>query len=190
MPRVQIHCYGCDATVPVATARSTEDLSRAGWWLAGGETYCPVCAPARVPTVPTGPGENVEASSGDGAATTAASDDLAKPSPRAGFASSVLGGISWPRFPRAGKRAAERHLPRLRPAATLVVTAMALPFRRPRAPLSAHSQVSSQTIVLFCLAAVLTLATLGSNDMAVRLPGVVCAFAAGLSWLHDLRSRS
>ena len=43
MPRVQIHCYGCDATVPVATSKSAEALDRAGWSLAHGETYCPGC---------------------------------------------------------------------------------------------------------------------------------------------------
>ena len=185
---MQLHCYGCDATVPVATA-STEDLNRAGWSLAHGETYCPACAPARVPVVPAGAGDHLDASPGGGACATASSDELVNGSLRAGIVASTLGRISWPRPARGGEGAASRHLPRLRPVATLLLTTIALPFRRPRAPLTSHSQVSSQTIVFFCLAAVLTLATLGSNDMAVRLPGVICAFAAGLSWLNDLRNR-
>jgi hypothetical protein len=235
MPRVQIHCYGCDATVPVATDRSAEDLSRAGWSLARGETYCQKCAPAAAPAPaqPSGAGDDAEASSAgevaaispdgevattsrsgqapsissDGelaatfpsgeapsissdreAAAIAASAEIAKQSLPSGLASSTLARIPRPRLPGGYERGAERHLPRLRPVAAVVVTTLQLPFRRPRAPVTSHSKVSSQTIVLFCLAAVLTLATLGSNAFALRLPGVIFSFAAGLSWLHDLRS--
>ncbi len=71
-----------------------------------------------------------------------------------------------------------------------VVAKLGLPFRKPRARVTSHSKVTTQTIVLFGLATVLTLTTLGSNVLALRLPGVVFAFAAGLSWLHDLRARA
>jgi len=218
MSRVQIHCYGCDATVPVATASSAEDLSRAGWSLARGETYCPTCAPAVPPSpeAPAGPGDavtstgagdDVEASpdgeaaaiSPDGeaaaispdreAAAIAASADIARRSRPAGSAASTLARIPRPRLGRGHeKRAAERQRPRLRTAAALVSTTLLAPFRRPRTPLTSHSKLSSQTIVLFCLAAALTLGTLGSNDFAVRLPAVIVSVAAGMSWLRDLRS--
>ncbi len=235
MPRVQIHCYGCDATVPVATDRSAEDLSRAGWSLARGETYCPKCAPAVAPAVaqPSRPGDDADASSASEVATSspngkvaatststeaptissdgkiaatspsgeapsissdreaaaiAASAEIAKQSLPSGLASSTLARIPRPRFPGGGERGAERPVPRLRPVAAVLVTTLQLPFRRPRGPVTSHSKVSSQTIALFCLAAVLTLATLGSNAFALRLPGVIFSFAAGLSWLHDLRS--
>jgi len=218
MSRVQIHCYGCDATVPVATASSAEDLSRAGWSLARGETYCPTCAPAVPPSpeAPAGPGDavtstgpgdavtstgagdDVEASP-DGeaaaispdreAAAIAASADIARRSRPAGSAASTLARIPRPRLGRGHeKRAAERQRPRLRTAAALVSTTLLAPFRRPRTPLTSHSKLSSQTIVLFCLAAALTLGTLGSNDFAVRLPAVIVSVAAGMSWLRDLRS--
>lgn len=209
MSRVQIHCYGCDATVPVATASSAEDLSRAGWSLARGETYCPTCAPAVPPSpeAPAGPGDavtstgagdDVEASP-DGeaaaispdreAAAIAASADIARRSQPAGSAASTLARIPRPRLGRGHeKRAAERQRPRLRTAAALVSTTLLAPFRRPRTPLTSHSKLSSQTIVLFCLAAALTLGTLGSNDFAVRLPAVIVSVAAGMSWLRDLRS--
>jgi len=228
MPRVQIHCYGCDATVPVATERSAEDLTRAGWSLARGETYCPRCAPAVLPAPKpaTGAGDEVEASSdgetaaipSDGAATAtspdreagvipatgeaaetsadreaaaiAASAEIARRSRPAGFTSSTLAKLPRPRFGRGHERGADRHRPRLGPVAAIVATTIQVPFRRPRSPVTSHSKVSSQTIVLFCLAAVLTLGTLGSNDFAVRLPGVIFAFAAGVSWLRDLRSGS
>jgi hypothetical protein len=147
MPRVQIHCYGCRATVPVATAKSSEDLNRAGWSLAHGETYCPKCASAPVPS-PVAASEE-----GDGEE-----------------------GSSQP------------HLARLRPVAALVLSALRLPFRRSNAPATSRSKLSSQTIALFCIAAALTLATLGSEHMAIRLPGVLFSLAAGVSWLRDLRS--
>ncbi len=226
MPRVQIHCYGCDATVPVGTDRSAEDLSRAGWSLARGETYCPKCAPVAVaaPASPTDTGNDVAPCDGDDAARSdgkdaaispgsktaaispsseapatspdreaaaiAASAEIAKQSRPAGLASSTLARISRPRFAKRHDPGAEWHLPRLRPVAALVATTLQVPFRRPRTPVTSHSKVSSQTIVLFCLAAALTLGTLGSNDFAVRLPGVIFSFAAGVSWLHDLRSGS
>ncbi len=82
---------------------------------------------------------------------------------------------------------AVRRLPRLRPLTTVLVTALQ-PFRRSHAPVTSRSKVSSQTILLFCIAAALTLATLGSEHMAIRLPGVLFSFAAGASWLRDLRS--
>ena len=228
MPRVQIHCYGCDATVPVATDRSAEDLSRAGWSLVRGETYCQKCAPAAppAPAQPSGAGDDAEASSASEVAATspsseapsvspegevattsptgeapsissereaaaiAASAEIAKQSLPSGLAASTLARIPRPRFAKGHERGVERPLPRLRPVAAVLVTTLQLPFRRPRAPVTSHSKVSSQTIVLFCLAAALTLATLGSNAFAVRLPGVIFSFAAGLSWLHDLRSGS
>ena len=170
MPRVQIHCYGCDATVPVATDSSTEDLHRAGWSLAHGETYCPKCAPTRVPS------PVACADAGDEA--VAAGDDRAR---------TVLARIPWPRSGRDDEDGAVRRLPRLRPLATVLVTALQ-PFRRSHAPATSRSKVSSQTILLFCIAAALTLATLGSEHMAIRLPGVLFSFAAGASWLRDLRS--
>lgn len=210
MPRVQIHCYGCDATVPVATATSAADVTRAGWSLIRGETYCPACAPA-VPPSPeapgdagdgatsTGAGDDADASS-DGeaaaispdreAAAIAASAEIARRSRPAGFASATLARIPRPRLGKGHGHGAERQLPRLRPVAALVATTLQVPFRRPRAPVTSHSKVSAQTVVLFCLAAALTLGTLGSNDFAVRLPGVILSLAAGVSWLHDLRSGS
>jgi hypothetical protein len=224
MSRVQIHCYGCDATVPVATATSAEDLSRAGWSLARGETYCPACAPAVLPSpeAPTGAGDAVtptgETSPGcdaaaispggqaaatppDGvaapispdreAAAIAASADIARRWRAGGSAASMLATIRRPRLGRGHeKHGPERHGPRLRPVAALVATRLQATFSRPRRPVTSHSKVSSQTIALFCLAAALTLGTLGSNDFALRLPGVILAFAAGMSWLRDLRSAS
>jgi hypothetical protein len=171
MPRVQIHCYGCDATVPVATDKSTEDLNRAGWSLAHGETYCPKCAPARA--------SSPVASADAGGDAAEAGDDIAR---------TVLSRIPWPRSGRDDEDGAVRRLPRLRPLAGVVVTALQLSFRRSRAPVTSRSKVSSPTIVLFCIAAALTLATLGSEHMAIRLPGVLFSFAAGASWLRDLRS--
>jgi hypothetical protein len=214
MPRVQIHCYGCDATVAVATSRSTEDLDRAGWSLIQGETYCPQCAPARVPAgvAAKGSGEEVadaDGADGDGsldpgpAASAARSPEAARASSAsatgrapgrrsaAAVAASIAGAVRLPGFvQRLREHDAEAHLERLRHVATAVVAVVRLPFRRPRARVTSHSKVTTQTIVLFCLAAVLTLTTLGSNELAVRLPGVVFAFAAGVSWLHDLRERA
>ena len=189
MPRVQIHCYGCDATVPVATAKSTEDLNRAGWSLAHGETYCPKCAPARAPSPVASADACADAGDDAGvAASIAASDHTAERPSGSGGAAAVLARIPWPRSGRDDQDGAERHLPRLRPVAAVVVSALQLPFRRSHAPVTPRSKVSSQTIVLFCVAAALTLATLGSEHMAIRLPGVLFAFAAGVSWLRDLRS--
>ncbi len=216
MPRVQIHCYGCHATVAVATSRSTEDLDRAGWSLVQGETYCPKCAPARVPAgvAAKGSGDGLADGDGDGAGSHGATDRGSaapaaalpegvpamsasapgRPEARsavAGFAASIAGAVRLPGLiHRFHERGPEPHLQRLRPVATAVATTLQLPFRKPRARVTSHSKVTTQTIVLFCLAAALTLATLGSNDLAVRLPGVVFAFAAGLSWLRDLRSSS
>jgi len=214
MPRVQIHCYGCDATVAVATTSSTEDLDRAGWSLVKGETYCPKCAPARVPAGVAAKGSRDENADGDGggsdgstdlgpAASAAASREGAlvsstsapeRPagrSPAVGLAPSMARAIRLPGFlHRFRERGAEPQLQRLRPVATAVVATLALPFRKPRARVTSHSKVTTQTIVLFCLAAVLTLTTLGSNELAVRLPGVLFALAAGVSWLHDLRERA
>jgi hypothetical protein len=182
MPRVQIHCYGCDATVPVATSKSAEDLDGAGWSLAKGETYCPKCAPERAPSPVASAGDDsVEAS--DHAA--GAGDDLESSS--SGAMAGVLARISWPRFGRGDGDSSERRLPRLKPVLTVAVTAMRLPFQRSPAPVTSRSKVSSQTIVLFCIATALTLTTLGSEHMAIRLPGVLFAFAAGASWLRDLR---
>jgi hypothetical protein len=197
MPRVQIHCYGCDATVPVATAKSTEDLGRAGWSLAHGETYCPRCAPPRVPSPVASTdagddtaeaGDDLEAFSNGVAASIALSDHPAERPAGSGRAARVLARIPWPRSGRADEDSSERRLPRLRPLATVVITALQLPFRRSHAPVTSRSKVSSPTIVLFCIAVALTLATLGSEHMAIRLPGVLFSFAAGLSWLRDLRS--
>ncbi len=100
----------------------------------------------------------------------------------------MLARIKWPRFGRTN--GAERRLGPLKPVAAVVMTTLQVPFRKPHTPVTSHSSVTPQTIALFCIAVVLTLATLGSNDLIVRLPGVACSFAAGLSWLHDLRSRS
>jgi hypothetical protein len=50
LPRVslvRIHCYGCANTVPVEEEAMSRGLARAGWALAGGETFCPSCASAR-----------------------------------------------------------------------------------------------------------------------------------------------
>ena len=190
MPRVQIHCYGCDATVPVATAKSSEDLNRAGWSLAHGETYCPKCARARVPAVLASSQAGDDIADGDDATATAGDELEAKRSLRAGLAASTLARISWPRFGRGGEGSPERHLPRLRPVAAVMLSALQLPFRRSHAPVTSRSKLSSPTIVLFCVAAALTLATLGSEHMAIRLPGVLFSFAAGVSWLHDLRRSS
>jgi hypothetical protein len=190
MSRVQIHCYGCDATVPVATASSAEDLSRAGWSLARGETYCPACAPAvpPAPEAPAGPDDGAISADRE-AAAIAASADIAMRSRPARSASRTLARIRRPRLGRGReKRAAQRRRPRLRTVAARVATTLQAPLRRPRAPVTSHSKVSSLTIVLFCLAAALTLGTLGSNVFAVRLPGVIFSFAAGMSWLRDLRS--
>jgi hypothetical protein len=201
MPRVQIHCYGCDATVPVAMAKSTEDLNRAGWSLAQGETYCPKCAPARAPSPVAstdddaaeasddgaGAGHDLEASANGVAASIAGGDHTADRPPRPGAAASLLARIPRPGSGRDGETAPERRLPGLRPLAAVVLTAVQLPFRRGPAPVTSRSKVSSQTIVLFCIAAALTLSTLGSEHMAIRLPGVLFSFAAGVSWLRDLR---
>jgi hypothetical protein len=215
MPRVQIHCYGCDATVPVATAKSTEDLNRAGWSLAHGETYCRKCAPARVPS-PVASADAGDDAAGAGDDGADAGDDGARPGDdleafAAAVAASIAGGDHTPERPAAPGRAARvlariprpgsgrddedgdgdaRHLARLRPLAAVVVTALQLPFRRSHAPVTSRSKVSSPTIVLFCIAAALTLSTLGSEHMAIRLPGVLFSFAAGLSWLRDLRSNA
>ncbi len=197
MPRVQIHCYGCDATVAVATSRSSEDLHRAGWALAHGETYCPKCAPARVPALvasteqgddAVNAGDDLEGRCEGVAASIAASEHAAARPPRSGFAASTLARLPWPRSGPDDGDGAEPHLPGGRTAAGILLSALQLPFRRPHAPVTSRSKVSSQTIVLFCIAAALTLATLGSEHMAIRLPGVLFSFAAGLSWLHDLRS--
>ena len=64
MPRVQIYCYGCSATVSVATTRSADDLSRAGWSLVKGETYCSRCGEAHAPPQDASAGD-----SGEGAAS-------------------------------------------------------------------------------------------------------------------------
>ena len=69
----------------------------------------------------------------------------------------------------------------------MALTALQLPFRGSPAPVTSRSKLSAPTIVLFCIAAALTLTTLGSEHMAIRLPGVLFAFAAGVSWLRDLR---
>jgi hypothetical protein len=191
MPRVQIHCYGCDATVPVATARSSEDLRRAGWSLHKGETYCPKCAPERVPpnAVSAVDGEDIAASpERPPPESPRAIRRFAKRRIPAGDAASVLARIKWPRFGRT--TATERRLGPLKPPAAVVMTTLQVPFRKPHTPVTSHSSVTPQTIALFCIAVVLTLATLGSNDLIVRLPAVACSLAAGLSWLHDLRSRS
>jgi hypothetical protein len=203
MPRVQIHCYGCDATVPVTTAKSTEDLNRAGWSLAHGETYCPKCAPARVPAPvastgsgddaaeagddSAGAGDDHEASLNGVAASIAPTERTPDRPPGPGAAARVIARLPWPRSGRDDEGGADRLLPRLRGAAIVVVTALQLPFRRSHGPVTSRSKVSSQTIVLFCIAAALTLATLGSEHMAIRLPGVLFSFAAGASWLRDLR---
>ena len=203
MPRVQIHCYGCDATVPVTTARSTEDLNRAGWSLAQGETYCPKCAPARVPppVASAGAGDDAAEAADDGAkvghdleasangvgARIARGERTAERPPGPGPAARLLARFRWPGSSRQDEDGAELRPPRLRPAAAVVITALQLPFRRSPAPVTSHSKVSSQTLVLFCIAATLTLATLGSEHMAIRLPGVLFSFAAGASWLRDLR---
>lgn len=47
MAYVQIHCYGCPATVAVADSRMAADLEVAGWAVSRGETYCRRCAAAR-----------------------------------------------------------------------------------------------------------------------------------------------
>ncbi len=203
MPRVQIHCYGCDATVPVTTAKSTEDLNRAGWSLARGETYCPKCAPARVPATVASPGagddlaqagdeaanvgEDVGASSNGVSAAIAPREPIVDRPPGSGAAARMIAWIPWVGSGRRVEDHAERHPPRLRPAAAVVLSALQLPFRRSNGPVTSRSKVSSQTLLLFCIAAALTLATLGSEHMAIRLPGVLFSFAAGVSWLRDLR---
>jgi hypothetical protein len=188
MPRVQIHCYGCDATVPVATDKSADDLSRAGWSLVHGETYCRKCAPVRVST-PAVPAAEV----GDTAPSTESTAGRERtrrwPVP-AGVFTSLAGRLKWPRLGRTGAGGGERRAAHSWPAAVALRSTLQLPLRKGQAQVTSHSKVTSQTIALFCIAAVLTLATLGSNDFAVRLPGVVFSFAAGLSWLHDLRHRS
>ena len=191
MPRVQIHCYGCDATVPVATAKSAEDLNRAGWSLANGETYCPRCAPARVPSPVPSADSGADGSeagaelAGAGGDIAGAGAELEASAP--GLAASLLARLPRPGSGRDGQGTG-RHLTRLRPVVAVALSALQLPFRRTHAPVTSRSKVSSQTIVLFCIAAALTLATLGSEHMAIRLPGVLFSFAAGVSWLHDLRS--
>jgi hypothetical protein len=196
MPRVQIHCYGCDATVPVATSKSAEDLNRAGWSLAHGETYCPKCAPERVPSPVASAdagdgvaeaGDDTRVSSIGVAASITGSEHTAEHPLRGGRPAQLLARIPWPGSGRDDEDSSERRLPRLRPVATVVVAALQLPFRRSPTPVTSRSRVSSQTIVLFCIAAALTLTTLGSEHMAIRLPGVLFSFAAGLSWLRDLR---
>jgi hypothetical protein len=187
MPRVQIHCYGCDATVPVAPDKSADDLSRAGWSLVHGETYCRKCAPARVST------QAVPAAEGSDAAPSAESPAGLERTRRwrvpAGVFKSVADRVKWPRLGRTGAGGGERRAAHSRLAAVALLSTLQLPLRKGHEPVTSHSKVTSQTIALFCIAAVLTLATLGSTDFAVRLPGVVFSFAAGLSWLHDLRQR-
>jgi hypothetical protein len=198
MPRVQIHCYGCDATVPVATAKSAEDLNRAGWSLAHGETYCPQCAPARVPSPASSPGAGDEAPETGGESAQAGENGTEAGNGPEDPSSKGLTGAArvLARIPRPGSGREDRHrpeprLPRGRAAATavggLVLSAVQLPFRGGHAPATSRSKVSSQTVVLFCIAVALTLTTLGSEHMAIRLPGVLFSFAAGLSWLRDLR---
>jgi hypothetical protein len=188
MPRVQIHCYGCDATVPVATDKSAEDLARADWSLVHGETYCRKCAPARVSTPAATAAEGSDAT--PSAESPAGLVRTRQWRVSAGVFSSVAHRVKWPRLGRTGAHGDERRAAHSRPAAVALWSTLQLPLRKGHAPVTSHSKVTPQTIALFCIAAVLTLATLGSNDFAVRLPGVVFAFAAGLSWLHDLRHRS
>lgn len=47
MGKVEIHCYGCSATVRGHEGRPGDDLRRDGWALAHGETYCPSCSGTR-----------------------------------------------------------------------------------------------------------------------------------------------
>jgi hypothetical protein len=47
MGMVRIHCWGCSKSVTVDEHASAEGLTRAGWALAHGETYCEQCARAR-----------------------------------------------------------------------------------------------------------------------------------------------
>src|SRR5271157_88929 len=135
MPRVQIHCYGCDATVAVATSRSTDDLDRAGWSLVKGETYCPKCAPERVPAgvAAKGSGDDLADYDGEGAGSDGSSDRApasltatlegapavaasaleapAGRSPAAGFAASIAGVVRLPGFLKHFReRGAEPHL--------------------------------------------------------------------------------
>jgi hypothetical protein len=187
MSRVQIHCYGCDATVPVAADKSAEDLSHAGWSLVHGETYCRICAPARVPAPAVPAGE--QSDSAPSTESPAGFERARKWPVGAGVFTSLAETVRW-RLGRTGGGGGERRAAHSRPAAAAFRSTLQLPFRKGHDPVTSHSKVTSQTIALFCIAAVLTLATLGSNDFAVRLPGVVFSFAAGLSWLHDLRQRS
>jgi hypothetical protein len=54
MASVQIHCYGCRATVAADPRTPEESLRAAGWLLIHGETYCPVCAPDHNPAAVQG----------------------------------------------------------------------------------------------------------------------------------------
>ncbi len=44
---MRIHCYGCGGTVSVEEGAMARGLGRAGWAVAGGETFCPSCASER-----------------------------------------------------------------------------------------------------------------------------------------------
>ena len=55
MAHVQIHCYGCPATVAVAGSAMAEGLQASGWALVRGETYCRRCAAERGLAGPTPP---------------------------------------------------------------------------------------------------------------------------------------
>jgi hypothetical protein len=216
MPRVQIYCYGCSATVSVATARSANDLSRAGWSLVKGETYCSRCGEAHAPSQDAsagGGGEDAASQSvgaisseagaprsADVASTRAAAPNHSQTRfPRrgrqlgqrlidSGVAASALAKLRSSRFGRTGQDGAEGLAAPLKSTGAALITTLELPFRRQPVPVTSHSKVSAQTIVLFSIATVLILVTLGSNSLIVRLPGVVCSFAAGLSWLRDLRN--
>ncbi len=216
MARVQIYCYGCSATVSVATARSAEDLSRAGWSLVNGETYCSRCGRAHAPAQDDSAGgsrENASSQGGgvisseagpprsdDRASTPAAAPDhsqtrLLGRGQRLGqrlidseVAAPALAKLRPSKFGRTRQHGAEGRAAPLRPTGAALIAALQLPFRRPPAPVTSHSKVSAPTIALFCIATVLILVTLGSNSLIVRLPGVACSFAAGLSWLRDLRN--
>lgn len=216
MPRVQIYCYGCSATVAVATTRSADDLSRAGWSLVKGETYCSQCGEAHAPSQDASAGasgENAASQSGGAISSEAGppqSDTVASSTADApdrsqtrflgrgqrlgqrlidtGVAASALAKLRSSRLGRNRQDGAERPAAQLRPTGAALITTLQLPFRGTPVPVTSHSKVSAPTIVLFCIAAVLILVTLGSDSLIVRLPGVVCSFAAGLSWLRDLRN--
>lgn len=218
MPRVQIYCYGCSTTVSVATARSAEDLSRAGWSLVKGETYCSRCGETRAPAEDassgggdeSAPSEGREAVAGDAGATRsgavtstalATTDNLESGFRRrgqqlgqrlndSGIAASVLAKLRSSRSRRTEPDGAEGPASPFRPVGVALITTLQQPFRRSPVPVTSHSKVSAQTIMLFAVATVLILVTLGSNNLVVRLPGVVFSLAAALSWLRDLRSSS